>query len=559
MSTDDARTPTEIDQIAEEWVTTLAELDPAVATWIGIPGKLDEYEDLSPEGHAKVISAARGVLAKLESAAVVDDVDWVTKTDLTNELTLDLEADAAGLWMRDVNVIASPAQGIRDILDLMPTETEGNWADIAGRLSNLPKAVDGYIETLRLGIANGVTPAKRQVREVIEQARKHGAGDGFFHNFTGAASLADDQPVPESLKADLAKGAVVSAAAYEKLAAFLTDELLPAAQDQDGVGREIYALQSRRFLGAKIDLDETYEWGIEELARMAAEQEAIANEIKPGASVAEAIEILDGDPTRKLHGTKALQEWMQQLSDRAVSELSASHFDIPDPIKRLECMIAPTQEGGIYYTSPSDDFSRPGRMWWSVPEGVTEFNTWRETTTVYHEGVPGHHLQLGQAVYNRAKLNTYRRQLAGTSGHAEGWALYAERLMEELGYLDDPGDRLGMLDGQRMRAARVVLDIGVHLGKPKLDGTGQWDWDYALDFMSKNVNMNAQFVRFEVNRYFGWPGQAPSYKVGQRIWEQIRDAYKAVEGESFDIKEFHRKALDIGGVGLDTLKAALLK
>ena len=158
MSTDDARTPTEIDQIAEDWVTTLAELDPAVATWIGIPGKLDEYEDLSPEGHAKLISAARGVLAKLESAAVVDDVDWVTKTDLTNELTLDLEADAAGLWMRDVNVIASPAQGIRDILDLMPTETEGNWADIAGRLSNLPKAVDGYIETLRLGIANGVTP-----------------------------------------------------------------------------------------------------------------------------------------------------------------------------------------------------------------------------------------------------------------------------------------------------------------------------------------------------------------------------------------------------------------
>lgn len=559
MSTDDARTPTEIDQIAEDWVTTLAELDPAVATWIGIPGKLDEYEDLSPEGHAKVISAARGVLAKLESAAVVDDVDWVTKTDLTNELTLDLEADAAGLWMRDVNVIASPAQGIRDILDLMPTETEGNWADIAGRLSNLPKAVDGYIETLRLGIANGVTPAKRQVREVIDQARKHGAGDGFFHNFTGAASLADDQPVPESLKADLAKGAVVSAAAYEKLAAFLTDELLPAAQEQDGVGREIYALQSRRFLGAKIDLDETYEWGIEELARMAAEQEAIANEIKPGASVAEAIEILDADPTRKLHGRKALQEWMQQLSDRAVSELSASHFDIPDPIKRLECMIAPTQEGGIYYTSPSDDFSRPGRMWWSVPEGVTEFNTWRETTTVYHEGVPGHHLQLGQAVYNRAKLNTYRRQLAGTSGHAEGWALYAERLMEELGYLDDPGDRLGMLDGQRMRAARVVLDIGVHLGKPKLDGTGQWDWDYALDFMSKNVNMNAQFVRFEVNRYFGWPGQAPSYKVGQRIWEQIRDAYKAAEGESFDIKEFHRKALDVGGVGLDTLRAALLK
>ena len=319
-----------------------------------------------------------------KAAEVVDDVDWVTKTDLINELELTLESSDAGLWMRDVNVIASPAQGIRDILDLMPTETEGNWSDINGRLHNLPKAVDGYIETLRLGIEKGIVPAKRQVREVIEQAKKHGAGDGFFHNFTGSASLAEQQPVPESLKKDLADGAVVSAGAYEKLADFLTDELLPAAQEDDGVGREIYALQSRRFLGAKIDLDETYEWGIEELARMTEEQEAIAKEIKPGASVLEAIEVLDADPARKLEGTKALQEWMQQLSDKAVAELSATHFDIPDPIKRLECMIAPTQEGGIYYTSPSDDFSRPGRMWWSVPEGVTDVQHLARD----HDGVP---------------------------------------------------------------------------------------------------------------------------------------------------------------------------
>ena len=197
-------------------------------------------------------------------------------------------------------------------------------------------------------------------------------------------------------------------------------------------------------------------------------------------------------------------------------------------------------------------------MWWSVPEGVTEFDTWRETTTVYHEGVPGHHLQLGQAVYNRAMLNTWRRSLAGTSGHAEGWALYAERLMDELGYLQKPADRLGMLDGQRMRAARVVLDIGVHLGKPNLAGTGPWTADDALEFMRANVNMNDSFIRFEVNRYLGWPGQAPSYKVGQRIWEQLRDEVKKREGAAFDIKAFHKRALDLGGVGLDTLRKSLL-
>jgi uncharacterized protein (DUF885 family) len=172
--------------------------------------------------------------------------------------------------------------------------------------------------------------------------------------------------------------------------------------------------------------------------------------------------------------------------------------------------------------------------------------------------VPGHHLQIGQAVVNRATLNTWRRQLAGTSGHAEGWALYAERLMQELGYLDDPADRLGMLDGQRMRAARVVLDLGVHLGKPRPDGEGEWNGEYALEFMRQNVAMPDEFIRFEVNRYLGWPGQAPSYKIGQRIWEQLRDETRRREGAAFDIRAFHKRALDLGGVGLDTLRTALL-
>jgi uncharacterized protein (DUF885 family) len=441
----------------------------------------------------------------------------------------------------------------------MPTATAENWQDIAKRLGNVGGAVDGYIETLRKGMADGVVPARRQVVEVAVQARKHADPLGFFFDMTGDAKLDGDAEVPDALKADLHKGAESAADGYARLAEFLETELAPVATEQDGVGRDLYALRSRAFLGAKIDLDETYEWGREELQRMVDEQNAIANEIKPGASVEEAIEFLDNDQSRKLNGTDALQKWMQATSDKAVEELSREHFDIPEQIRTLQCMIAPTQEGGIYYTGPSDDFSRPGRMWWSVPEGVTQFDTWRELTTVYHEGVPGHHLQIAQATFNRATLNTWRRLLAGTSGHAEGWALYAERLMQELGYLDDPADRLGMLDGQRMRAARVVLDIGVHLGKPRLDGKGTWDADYALEFMRANVNMNDAFVRFEVNRYLGWPGQAPSYKVGQRIWEQVRDAAQKKAGADFSFKQFHKDALDIGGVGLDTLKAELLK
>jgi uncharacterized protein (DUF885 family) len=550
----EARTPTPIDAIAEKWVTTLADLAPTVATYIGMDrGKLGEWGDYSPAGLDATADAARAVIAELESASVVDDVDKVTKDDLLGTLRLELEKHDRNFALRDVNVLASPVQEFRETYDIMPTDTEGDWANIASRLNSTPVAIGQYIETLRLGIEKGVVPAKRQVLEVIIQCRTTADPDGLFADLVSGAN-----GYSNGLASELQKGVVAASGAYGELASFFEKELLPVAGEKDAVGRDLYEVASRAFLGATVDLDETYEWGVEELQRMVDEQTAIANEIKPGASVEEAIEFLGADPARKLHGTEALQRWMQETSDRAIEELGRSHFDIPKEIRTLECMIAPNHTGIIYYTGPTDDFSRPGRMWWSVPEGVTEFDTWRELTTVYHEGVPGHHLQIAEAVYNRATLNSYRRLLAGTSGHAEGWALYAERLMEELGYLSDPADRLGMLDGQRMRAARVVLDIGVHLEKQRPDGKGPWTGDYAFDFMGKNVHMSPEFVTFEVNRYLGWPGQAPSYKVGQRIWEQIRDEYKAREGAAFNPKAFHKKALDLGGIGLDTLKDALL-
>ena len=556
--TDTSRTPSAIDKLADGWVDTLVDLVPIVGTYIGRNEYNDRLGDFSPEGHERLVDAARTTLAELQRLEPVDDVDVVTKDALGSELELEVELNDAQWHLRDLNVIASAPQDLRAVFDLMPKDSADDWAVAAKRLNALPDALDGYIATLREGIAQGVVPARRQVVEVVTQIARYTDDSGFFATLAAEAAPTEGQ-LPASLARDLSDAAGAARVAYERLSTFLADELAPVAGEKDGVGRELYALQSRRFLGAKVDLDETYEWGIEELARMVAEQEAIANEIKPGASVEEAVAFLEADPAHKLYGTKALQEWMQRTSDRAIEELGATHFDIPEPIRKLECMIAPTKEGGIYYTGPTDDFSRPGRMWWSVPEGVEEFDTWRELTTVYHEGVPGHHLQIAQAVYNRAELNSWRRLLSGVSGHLEGWALYAERLMDELGYLSTPADRLGMLDGQRMRAARVVLDIGVHLEKPRLDGEGTWDADYALAFMLRNVNMPEEFVKFEVNRYLGWPGQAPSYKVGQRIWEQVRDEYKERKGDEYSIKEFHKRALDLGSVGLDTLRRAVAR
>ncbi|WP_375400212.1 DUF885 domain-containing protein [uncultured Amnibacterium sp.] len=548
------RRPTELDAVAERWVDTSVALAPELAVWLGRSGFEGRYGDLSPDGDAARAAAARQALQAVRAAAPTDAVDQVTKLDLTRELELHVERHEAGESLGNVAVIESPVQNVRDIFDLEPTDTEQQWAVVAARMAAVPAAMAGYLQTLRLGIERGRVPAIRQVSLAADEADEAAADGGYFDALAGRG--ADAPVVPQSLAHELQRASGQARAAYSATAAFLREQLAPVARTHDAVGRERYTLASRGFLGATVDLDETYEWGLEELARVTEEQRVVAATIVPGGGVDEAIAALDADPARTLGSTDELRDWMQSLSDAAVTALAGTHFDIPDQVRRLECRIAPTTSGVIYYTPPSDDFARPGRMWWSVPAGVSRFGTWRETTTVYHEGVPGHHLQNGVAIANRAQLNSWRRSTF-VSGHGEGWALYAERLMADLGFLDDPGDRLGMLDGQRMRAARVVIDIGVHLRKPHPDG-GTWNAERALATMREHVHMDDAFLRFEVNRYLGWPGQAPSYKVGQRIWEQLRDEVRAREGAAWDARAFHGHALAIGGVGLETLRTALL-
>ncbi len=557
------REPSAIDAIAEAYTSRVAALDPLSATGFGLKGYDHLMTAHSPAGHAERADNDRATLRELEQATPVDATDEVTLAAMRDRLGLNLELFDAREYTADLNVIASPLQELRDVLDLMPTGTTDDWANIASRISKVPDAIRGYIACLREGVRDGLVPAALQVAEGIKQAEELAdPASSFFVSFTAGAAP-DGAPAPAALAHDLERAGRDAAVAYGELVSFLADEVAPHAPQADAVGRERYARFSRAFVGAEVDLDETYEWGLEELQRMADEQDAIVAEIAgPGAGIEDAIAALDADPAYALHGTDALREWMQGTADSVISALDGVHFDIPGPIRTIECMIAPTQTGGIYYTGPSDDFSRPGRMWWSVPAGVTEFTTWRERTTVHHEGVPGHHLQVAQQVYVRDQLNSWRRLVLWTSGHGEGWALYAERLMEEFGFMTDPGDRLGLLDGQRMRAARVVLDIGVHLGKPAPErwGGGTWDAAKAWDFLRANANMDEAFLRFELNRYLGWPGQAPSYKVGQRLWEQARASAEGAaraRGEQFSLKDFHTRALNLGSVPLSILPASL--
>ena len=540
-----ARPTTAVDAVAERYLDVSAALDPCAATESGITGFDDQITDYSPDGVAARADAAKAALRELDATEPADAADIVTAAAMRERLGVLVELHDAGLDVGELNVIASPLQTMRDVFDLMATDTDEDWAVIARRLDQIPQRVSGYAEALRQAAATGHAPAARQVRRGIQQAGQ--IAELFVTMVAGAPA---DNP---TLRAELQQRAQDAANAYASLTTVLRDEIGPHARDTDGCGRDAYAVMSRLFLGAAVDFDETYEWGMDLLARIVAEQDEIAERLYPGASAAEALRRLDSEERYLIHGTDALQTWMQELSDRVVDALADTHFDIDPPLRNLECRIAPTQTGGIYYTGPSEDLSRPGRMWWSVPPGVHTFHTWQEMTTVFHEGVPGHHLQIGRAVVLTDRLNRWRRLGCWVSGHGEGWALYAERLMAELGWLEDAGNRMGMLDAQRFRAARVVIDIGVHCGLAAPDG-GTWDADRAWTFLQNHSAMAEENLRFELDRYLGWPGQAPSYAIGQRIWQQLRDDTLA---RGVSLKEFHSRALDLGGLPLEVLQSAV--
>ncbi|WP_290052406.1 DUF885 domain-containing protein [Amycolatopsis solani] len=553
----------DVNGICDRYVDDYAAADPVAATSYGIAGHDHRLTDYSADGFAERAALAARAHAAVAAAQPRDPAERAAQAVFTERVGLELEIHEAGLDVASLNVISSPVQELRMVFDLMPLESEQDWSVVAARIGEVPKALAGVRSGLLSGADAGHVAALRQVSKVAEQCETWAGlkdAKGFFASLVDGASSQG-----EALKSDLAHGARAADEAFAEFAGFLRAELAPKAPVKDAAGEDAYRLWSRFFVGAALDLREAYEWGWAEFSRIEAEMRAVANRVKAGATPKEAAAILDADPRYRVKGRPEFEAWMQRLSDGALESLRGKHFEISDRVMALECKIAPPGGGvGAYYTGPSEDFGRPGRMWWSLPAGRDEFSTWRETSTVYHEGAPGHHLQIATAVDQSASLNKYQRLMAFTSGHAEGWALYAERLMEELGYLSDDGDLLGMLSEQLFRAARVIVDLGMHLELVIPAGTGfhegsRWTPELGLEFMLTRTITDEAHLRDEIDRYLGWPGQAPAYKIGERLWLAARAEAQARAGASFDIKRFHTEALKLGGMGLDTLREQLAK
>ncbi|RZU33336.1 DUF885 domain-containing protein [Blastococcus saxobsidens] len=554
--------PTTPRQVADRYVEAVCDLDPIVATSLGSRPGDDRLPDFSPAGLEADAELDRRTLAALDALGPVEDaVERRCARLLRERLSAQLAVHEAGEGYRTLSNLFSPIHSTRQVFALMPTAGEEDWEVVGRRLARVPEAYRGFAESLREGVRRGLLAAPRQVATVVGQLDEWLAGP-YFTTF-----VADG---PARLGEELRASAAAADAAVAEVRDFLRDEYAPAtAGTPDAVGRERYALAVRRWtgsdLGAGSGLEDAYAWGWAEHRRILDEQELAAGKVLAGGTPAEARRWLH-DHGPAVEGVEAIRAHLQALMDRTITELDGEHFDLAEPIRRVEAMIAPPGSAAApYYTRPAQDFSRPGRTW--LPTlGRTRFPLWDLVSTWYHEGVPGHHLQLAQWALVSGQLSTYQTSIGQVSADAEGWALYAERLMDELGYFADPGERLGFLDEQQLRAIRVVIDIGMHLrlAVPQ-DAEGvlaehrgrPWSPELARAFLAEHTGAPAEMLDSEVVRYLGIPGQAIGYKLGERAWREGREAAQQACGAAFDLKSWHMAALSQGSLGLDDLAAEL--
>jgi uncharacterized protein (DUF885 family) len=529
-------------RLCDEYLTQWAALDPVAAGMRGLSSAFGAATDYGPDGHAARAELIARTLTALGGLPVTSDADRLAALFLRERLRTQAAWHEAGEPLRELRAPIGRVMSVRDSVDLLPRTGDEAWRDIAARLAAVPAMFASWRASLGEGLRLGLPAARRQAIAAAAQAEQYAQAG------THGALIASYGDGP--LAGPLAAAAAAAHAGYAELARYLREDYAPQAAESDGVGADRYAICARVSLGADLDAAEAYEWGWAELARIETELAAEAATIKPGASVEEATEILSA--SEFVEGEDAYQAWLQDRHEEAVERLNGVVFDIPAPLRRIEAVLARgSASGAAYYTSPSEDFTRPGRTWWPLA-GRQSFGVWSELTTVFHEGVPGHHLQEG-AAHLSPELSRFAKNTF-ISGHGEGWALYAERLADELGWFTRRGSRLGMLSHSALRAARVVIDIGVHLDLP-LPGGERWSFDKACEILRDRGRAEEYRVIPEVTRYFGWPGQAPSYKLGERAWLAARATASSEPG--FDLKRWHTAALSRGPLGLGLLSAEL--
>lgn len=550
--------------LCHRFVDELAALRPVEATAMGVPGHDHEWGDRSPEGHDQVASLWRRLVSDIEALPPsAGRWDTLARRVALDAAGLELERHDRGAHLRDLAHTASFVDYLRgEFLDLMDLTTEDGWSAAASRLETMDEVVAGYVASLEAGRDREILPARRQVVSAISQLRHTIGADG---QLGGIPKLLRNEGLDApGLTARVDAAVADACAAVNGLADHLEAVVLPEADPRDGVGRERYLVEAHQHLGMELDPEETYAWGWDHLRELLDEARTVARSMFPDDDLASAIRRLKTDPMYGAASQAEFRSLMKARQEQALDELGGSHFDIPDPVRSIEVRLAgPGIPPGAWYHAPSEDWSRPGTVWWSFGDRQ-HIPLFEEISTAYHEGFPGHHMQVGIQVALTDQLSRLHRLYYWNPGYGEGWALYAERLMAELGYFERPEYVLGQLSGSILRAVRVVVDIGTHLDLPVPDDAPfhpgeRWSYELGVEALRSLAFLDEDYATSEMNRYLGWPAQAISYKVGERVILELREELEGELGDAYDPAEFHRRVLGSGPVGLDLLRDLVLQ
>lgn len=543
--------PRSIETIADEVLSEMLLRYPSMATSYAIEGtRHDRLYDNSLDALAEWQQKEDAWLAELNAIGEPQEIgsrDWVTWGILHEQLQAEKATRICRKELWETSATTAWYRGMPFVFNIQPLETDELKEQALARLGEVDRFIDTEIENLRKGLELGYSSPRLTVEVVPEEVR--GLRDENSP-FLGMISRAEDE-VFEGAVREIFTEEIVPA--IDRFADFIEDDYLERAREEIALshnpnGAECYPALVRSFATVQPSADEIHELGLQQMALIRAEMEAVLAEHYDGEPIESFVRRINVDAEFTFRTE-------QEVLEYSVNALEAAKQKMPDVfgvMPNADVIIKPYPDfaasGVGEYHSSSEDGTRPGIFYIAVRDPKNRSRATQQST-LYHETYPGHHMQGAIALELGDKVHSLARYL-GNSGYSEGWGLYSERLAQELDLYNGPLDLMGLYSDQGARAARLVIDTGIH--------TRGWTRQQAVDYMLNNTGWPEVDIQNDINRYISWPGQANSYMLGMLEIRRLRTLAEVELGEQFDIRDFHNQVLQNGGMTLPMTEKAVL-
>ena len=540
-----------IEAVADEYLEEMLLRYPSTATYYSLPGysHADLYDN-SPEALAAWHAKQDKWLAELDAIGAPTDTgsrDWVTYGILHDDLSGSKGARVCRSSLWSASTATAWHTDLPFVFDLQPMGSPEARAEALERLDKVAAYIDTEISNLRSGLDAGFSAPRPTVENVPREIRALLQDDNPFLNMRQRDDNAEFARALETIFDEQIGPAI------ERFASYIENEYLPHAREELSLsfnpnGEQCYTALVRSFTTISRSPDVIHETGLEQVAKIRAEMQAIIDEHFGGGEIEPFLLRLNTDPEFTFSSSEEILE-RARSSLAGIRELMPQLFGIlPKADVIIEPYPAYRASGTGEYWSSSEDGKRPGIFYLPTTSPENRSKTGQQSF-LYHETMPGHHLQGAIALELGDRVHPVARYL-WNSGYGEGWALYSERLMDELDQYSSPLDRIGMLSDQGARAARLVIDTGLH--------TRGWTRQQAVDYMLANSAWSPVDVQSEIDRYIAWPGQANAYMLGMLEIMRLRALAEEAFGEEFDVREFHDRVLENGSITLPMLEETVL-